>query len=164
MHLFILFCFSLGVLPILDLSEGIIRNLFVEVIKNRTWVRNQNSQILEFVIYEYTDWSNATDPHLLRQQFIDLNTDVNFKAPAIHSADAFVKRESPTYLFQLEIAAKRPSATFPPVPSWMGIYHGADLIYTFGFPLIMHENFTTAAEVAFSRDMMTLWSNFAKTG
>lgn len=134
------------------------------MIKNRTWARNQNSQILEFVIYEYTDWSNASDTHLLRQQFIDLNTDVNFKAPAIQSANAFVKKESPTYVYQLELAAKRPSPTFPPVPSWMGIYHGADLLYMFGFTLLMHENFTTAAEVTLSKNMMTLWSNFAKTG
>ena len=164
MHLSLLFYFSLGVLPALDLSKGISRNLFVEVVKNRTWARNQNSQILEFVIYEYTDWSNASDPHLLRQQFIDLNTDVNFKAPAIQSANAFVKKESPTYVYQLELAAKRPSPTFPPVPSWMGIYHGADLLYMFGFTLLMHENFTTAAEVTLSKNMMTLWSNFAKTG
>ena len=108
------------------------------------------------MIYNYTDWSNATDPHVLRQQFIDLHTDVNFRAPAILSANAFVKKESPTYLYQLEIAPKRPSAAFVPVPSWMGIYHGADLIYTFGFPLIMHENFTTAAEITLSKDMMTL--------
>ena len=134
------------------------------MIKNRTWARNQNWQIHEFVIYEYTDWSNSTDPHLLRQQFIDLNTDVNFKAPAIQSANAFVKEESPTYVYQLEIAAKRPSASFPPVPSWMGIYHGADLLYMFGFPLIKKENFATAAEITLSKDMMTLWSNFAKTG
>jgi len=134
------------------------------VIKNRTWARNQNWQILEFVTFEYTDWSNSTDPHLLRKQFIDLNTDVNFKAPVILSANAFVKRESPTYVYQLEIAPKRPSAVFPPVPSWMGVYHGADLIYMFGFPLTTHGNFTTGAEITISKDMMTLWSNFAKTG
>ena len=138
--------------------------MFLEAIKNRTWTRNQGSQILDLLIYEYTDWSNATDPFLLRQQFIDLNTDALFKAPAIQSANAFVKKESSTYFYQLEFAAKRPSPSFPPVPSWMGIYHGADLIYTFGFPLIMHENFTTAAEITLSKDMMTLWSNFAKTG
>ena len=117
------------------------------------------------LIYEYTDWSNATDPYLLRQQFIDINTDANFKAPAIQSANAFVKKESPTYVYQLEIAPRRfIIIDYPPIPSWMGIYHGADLLYMFGFTLLMHKNFTTAAEVTFSQDMMTLWSNFAKTG
>ena len=140
------------------------RKLFVDVIKNRTWARNQNSQILDLLIYEYTDWSNATDPFLLCQQFIDINTDASFKAPAIQSANAFVKRESPTYLYQLEIAPKRFSGSLLPIPSWWGIFHGADLAYTFGFSLLMPRNFTTAAEITFSKDMMTMWTNFAKTG
>jgi len=116
------------------------------------------------LIYEYTDWLNASDPHLLRQQFIDINTDANFKAPAIQSANAFVKKESPTYLYQLEIAPKRFSRSLLPIPSWWGIFHGADIVYTFGFPLSMPRNFTTAAEISFTKDMMTLWTNFAKTG
>ena len=116
------------------------------------------------MIYNYTDWSNATDPHLLRQQFIDLNTDLNFKAPAIQSANAFVKKESPTYLYQLEIAPKRFSRSLLPIPSWWGIFHGADIAYTFGFPLLMPKNFTTTAEINFSKEMMRIWANFAKTG
>ena len=138
--------------------------MFLEAIKNRTWTRNQGSQILDLLIYEYTDWSNATDPFLLRQQFIDLNTDALFKAPAIQSANAFVKKESPTYLYQLEKAPKRFGIGYPPTPSWMGIFHGADIVYTFGFPLLMPENFTTAAEINFNKEIMTMWTNFAKTG
>jgi len=155
---------SSGVIPALDLSKGMSRNLFVDVIKNRTWTRNQNSQILDLLIYEYTDWSNATDPYLLRQQFIDMNTDANFKAPAIQSANEFVKKESSTYLYQLEMAPKRFSRSLLPIPSWWGIFHGADIAYTFGFPLLMPKNFTTTAEVNFSKEMMTIWANFAKTG
>ncbi|CAH3023185.1 unnamed protein product [Porites evermanni] len=153
-----------GVMPALDLSKGMSRNLFVDVIKNRMWTRNQNSQILDLLIYEYTDWSNATDPYLLRQQFIDMNTDANFKAPAIQSANEFVKKESSTYLYQLEIAPKRFSRSLLPIPSWWGIFHGADIAYTFGFPLLMPKNFTTTAEISFSKEMMTIWANFAKTG
>ena len=138
--------------------------MFIEAIKNRTWARDQNSQILDLLIYEYTDWSNATDPFLLRQQLIDINTDANFKAPTIQSANSFVKKNSPTYLYQLEKAPKSFGIGFPPIPSWWGIFHGADLGYTFGSPLLMPKNFTTAAEVKFSKEIMTLWTNFAKTG
>jgi len=127
-------------------------------------VRNQNSQILDLLIYEYTDWSNATHPYLLRQQFIDMNTDANFKAPAIQSANAFVKKKSPTYLYQLEIAPKRFSSNLRPIPSWWGVFHGSDIAYTFGFPLLMPKNSTTLAEIRFTKEMMTWWSNFAKTG
>lgn len=157
---------SKGLLPVLDLSKGISRALFKEGINNRTWVRNQNSRISEFLIYEYTDWTNASDPDHLRQQFIDINTDANFKAPAIRSAKAFVKEQSPTYFYQLEIAPKKLEFMGVPVliPPWSGIFHGADNYYVFGFPLIASKNFTTAEEIKVTKDILTIWSNFAKTG
>lgn len=155
---------SKGLLPALDLSKGISRALFKEVINNRTWVRNQNSQILEMLIYEYTDWSNDSDPILLRKQFIDINTDASFKAPAIQSAKAFVKKQANTYFYQLEIAPKRfPGIRFA-IPAWLGIFHGADIPYVFGLSVLMPDNFTTVGAIKTSRDIMTFWTNFAKTG
>ena len=138
------------------------RDLFKETINNRTWVRNQNSHLHELLIYEYTDWSNASDPIVLRQRFIDINTDATFKAPAILSAKAFVKKQFPTYFYQLETAP----ATIQgyQIPSWSGIYHGADIFYTFGYTLLLPKNLTTAGEIKLSKDIMTLWTNFAKTG
>ncbi|XP_078382565.1 cocaine esterase-like isoform X2 [Oculina patagonica] len=158
--------FMPGLLPVLDLSKGISRALFIEAINNRTWVRNQNSQILELLIYEYTDWSNSSDPILLRQQFIDINTDANFKAPAIQSAKAFVKKQAYTYFYQLEIAPKRFGFIGVELlePAWAGIYHGADIFYVFGFPLLMDRNLSTAEEIKVAKDIMTMWTNFAKTG
>ena len=140
------------------------RALFKQEISKRTWLRNQDSQVLDLLAYEYTDWSNATDPYLLRQQFIDINSDAAFKAPAIKSARAFTKRQSPTYFYQLEIAPREYPAIPFPTPPWLGVYHRADVFYTFGDPLVMDENLKTAAEIQLSKDIMTLWSNFAKTG
>ena len=128
------------------------------MIKNRTWARNQNSQILDLLIYEYTDWSNASDPHLLRQQFIDINTDANFKAPAIQSANAFVKKHFSTYFYQLE------KAVLIPRPEWDQIYHGAEIDYIFGYVLLMPPEVATAEDIKLSKDIMALWTNFAKTG
>ncbi|KAL9961303.1 hypothetical protein ACROYT_G030216 [Oculina patagonica] len=155
---------SPGLLPVLDLSKGISRALFKEVINNRTWIRNQNSQILELLVYEYTDWSNASDPILLRQQFIDMNTDANFKAPAIKSAKAFDKGQSPTYFYQLETAPKRFPGVPGPIPEWLGIFHGADIVYVFGLFLLVPEHLTTPNDIKVTKDIITLWTNFAKTG
>ncbi|KAJ7333673.1 hypothetical protein OS493_017217 [Desmophyllum pertusum] len=147
-----------------NVSNGMPRALFKEEINKRTWLRNQNSPVLELLVYQYTDWSNATDPLVLRQQFIDINSDATFKAPAIQSAKLFVKKQTPTYFFQLETAPR----TFPaipfPLPVWFGVYHRADVLYTFGDPLVMAENLTSAADIKLSKDIMTLWTNFAKTG
>ena len=140
------------------------RTLFTEVVNNRTWVRNQNSQIPKLLIYEYTDWSNASYPILLRKKFIDMNTDANFKAPAIQSANAFVKKQGPTYFYQLEIAPKRFPGFPNAIPEWLGIFHGADLVYVFGLSLIVPESLTTPSEIKVTKDIITFWTNFAKTG
>lgn len=147
-----------------SVPNGMPRELFTEEISKRIWIRNQTTQIPELLIYQYTDWSNASDPYLLRQQFMDLNSDSVFKAPAILSADAFVKEEVPTYFYQLEKAPKVFPAIPFPLPPWFGVYHRADLLYVFGSPLIMAANLTTAAEIELSKSMMKMWTNFAKAG
>ena len=147
-----------------NVSNGMPRTLFKEEIKKRIWVRKQHSEIPELLIYQYTDWSNASDPFALRQRFIDINSDATFKAPAIQSADAFAKKQAPTYFYQLEIAPTVFPAIPFPLPPWFGVYHRADLLFTFGTPLIMEKNLTTAAEIALSKDIMRMWTNFAKTG
>jgi len=50
-----------------------------------------------------------------------------------------------------------------PWPEWMGVLHGDDIFFVFGEPLKRHDNFTDR-ERALSRQMITYWTNFAKTG
>jgi len=102
------------------------REIFKQEIKKRIWIRNQNAEMPELLIYQYTDWSNASDPYVLRQQFLDINTDSSFKAPAIQSVDVFVKKQATTYVFQFETAPKFYFGF--PIPAWSGIFHGADVL------------------------------------
>ena len=146
----------------LNVLNGISREVFKEQIKNRVWTRPQTEKSEDLLIYEYTDWSNVSDPIVLREQFIHLLTDSYFKAPAVESANLLVKKQLPTYFYQLEIAPKINFGV--PIPDWYGIFHGADIFYTFGFPLLSQKNLTTETEIRFSKKFMTLWSNFAKTG
>ena len=139
------------------------RTLFKQLISNRTWIRNPNPSVIhELLIYEYTDWSNATDPYVLRQRFIDMNTDASYKAPAILSSKAFDKKQAPTYFYQFEKAPMVfPGFTPPP---WVGVYHGVDIYYVFGAPFFLPKNLVSAADMKLSKDVITLWTNFAKTG
>ena len=121
--------------------------------------------MLELLIFEYTDWSNVSDPLLLRKQFIEINTDATYKAPAIKSAKSLLKKQAPTYFYQLETAPKKfPGFPGPSIPEWEGIFHGADIFYVFGFALFVPENVTTPGEVKVTKDIITFWTNFAKTG
>ena len=140
--------------------KGMSTSLFEEAIKIQTWTRNQNSHLHDLIIYQYTDWSNATDPYVLRQRYLDVNTDANFKAPAILSANAFIKKQAPTYFYQLEKAPK----VFPGYPSipWTGIYHGADVFYLFSGPFLVDKNLTSDTDKKLSKDIMTLWTNFCQ--
>ena len=62
----------------LDVSNGISREVFEEQIRKRVWTRPQTEKIEDLLIYEYTDWSNVSNPIVLRQQFIHLLTVCRF--------------------------------------------------------------------------------------
>lgn len=151
-----------GITKGLNISHGISRTLFKKEIRNRLWTRHQTKRITDLLIYEYTNWSNVSNPYVLREQLLHLFTDSFFKAPAVESAEFFVKKQVPTYFYQLEIAPKFVLGI--PIPEDNGIYHGADIFYTFGFPLVTQKNQTSEIQVRFAKSFMTLWSNFAKTG
>ena len=50
-----------------------------------------------------------------------------------------------------------------PWPSWTGVLHGDEIDYIFGTPLNDTFGFNDK-EKQLSRDMMTYWANFARTG
>ena len=152
----------LGVWPAMDVSHGMTHAALRNATNQRLWIRGQTAHIQELLIYEYTDWSNVDDVNVTRQRFIDINTDATFKAPAVLSAKAFVKKQLPTYFYQVE---KAPEWFLGfQIPSWLGVLHGADLVYIFGYPLVTPRNLTSAADVQLSKNMMTFWTNFAKSG
>ena len=50
-----------------------------------------------------------------------------------------------------------------PWPTWSGSKHGDELEFTFGVPL-QNPGLYSAAEIKFSRDILTYWTNFVKNG
>ena len=53
------------------------------------------------MIFQYTDWTNTEHPNVTRRNYQDLFSDSVFKAPAIKMAQALVKKNHPTYLYQV---------------------------------------------------------------
>ena len=88
--------------------------------------------------------------------------DFNFKCPALKFAQrsAEVKPSNPVYVYAFE---HRTSDN--PWPEWTGVMHGTELDYMFGKPFEESSSTTfTSEEKHLSKQLMTYWSNFAKTG
>ncbi len=84
----------------------------------------------------------------------------------------------PTYLFAKQFAEYSPkekvhfyeltyvrnnSKLFGCDTEWMGVCHGADLEFVFGLPFLKPES-SSEVDRNFSKKVMSLWTNFAKTG
>ena len=94
---------------------------------------------------------------------MDVITDSLFKAPAVRSAQVFVKNDlKETYFYCFDHVK---SKVFPP---WAGVPHGSDVIYVFGRPFLEYNKSVSeanqTAEIIFSKQVITFWSNFAKNG
>lgn len=143
--------------PIPGIQQGINRSVFLELISNSTLVRNKTKAIEEVVIHKYTDWSNPEEPLINRANSLNFLTDNGFRAPLVRAVEFFAKYGVKSYVFQLDFG---PGDWY----SWLGVYHGADFRYMFGYPLMNSSASPNDTEVRFSRLFIKLWSSFAKTG
>jgi carboxylesterase type B len=126
-------------------------------------VLNQKPPLPAAIIYRYTDWTNVNDRYRNRRMFVDMMSDTMFIAPAIPSAQAFVNHSVTTYFYQLQYRLEYGPYVRGRNPSWLKAYHGADIPFVFGAP-INNDNLLKTKAANFSRDIITLWTNFAKSG
>ena len=92
-----------------------------------------------------------------RDSFIRFNTDAMFTQPMRLWADYMANVSSPAFLYWWDW---RPMVEGS---DRYGAFHAAEIPYVFG-DLSMFDIDVTDGELAFSETMMTLWTNFAKTG
>ena len=156
----ILLGFSPGI-PGIDkgLNKTVFDNL---VMHGKKWVYNQTQKVLESVIFEYTDWTNQTNPLVVRQKYMDVITDALFKAPAVRSAQAFVRSKMPTFFYCFDHF----DGSKIHFPKWAGVIHGADLPYVFGTYFLGYNKSAKMQnkEITFSKKIITMWSDFSKSG
>ena len=144
-----------------NITKGIDKTTFDSLVKKQhRLVYNQTQKVTDAVIFEYTDWTNQTNPLVLRQKYMDIISDALFKAPAVRSADVFVKNKIVTYFYSFDHLV---SPLFPP---WAGVVHGGDLGYVFGEYLLKFNKSASKqnVEITFSRRVMSFWSGFAMNG
>lgn len=123
--------------------------------------------IQDFVDFVYTDYRDVANDNYTRQRFLEFAGDYNFFIPVLAAlrAHANISTGSRSFLYQFHV---RPS--FNTSPQYVeGANHGEELPFVFGFPDLMadgmgYRDYISDAELKLSQEMMTMWSNFAKTG
>ena len=127
----------------------------------------------EAILQQYIDWNNPSgDPMVLKQTTLELLSDFYFTSGVIRAINAHSNTgeggRSYLYVFDHE-----PSVF--PHGWWKGALHGTEMNFVLGFPTTFLNNYIgnfsddpasemPTPEVQLSRQMMTYWANFAKTG
>ncbi|XP_060583351.1 acetylcholinesterase-like [Ruditapes philippinarum] len=116
--------------------------------------------VMRFIEHEYTDWSNPSNFHNIRMQFMRLFGDTGVAVPVVEFGRLHsTSKETKSYMYKFMPApTNRRMAT----PSWTpGADHGEETNYIFG---VEDKPNITGWEIQLSKKMMEYWTNFAKTG
>ncbi|UYV64688.1 BCHE [Cordylochernes scorpioides] len=104
--------------------------------------------------------NNITD---INVKMTDLVTDLVQICPTIFFSKLYAERGNKVFLSYFNYPTTTPYFQLLPL-KWPGAFHFDDVIYVFGTPLIHKELNYTKVEHQFSREMIRMWSNFAKNG
>lgn len=119
----------------------------------------------EEVVYWYTrKFNNQTSQEDLRNAVANVYGDFNIICPLMLLSEAFVKI-APTNRYYSYRLVQPLSQGISWCPLWMGVCHAVDVEYVFGTPINSFSSGNFSKEdVQLSVDMITSWTNFAKTG
>ncbi|UYV78930.1 BCHE [Cordylochernes scorpioides] len=110
--------------------------------------------------FKYVPCDNLTAVNV---KMSDITSDLFFICPAVFFADNQAEKGSPLYFYYFTYPTK--TVYFQLLTDdWPGAFHFDDVIYVFGLPLALEDYNYTEAEKDFSRDIIQLWTTFAKTG
>nr|XP_003218004.1 PREDICTED: acetylcholinesterase [Anolis carolinensis] len=149
--------------PIVDLIilgsnySQINMEIFLTVL--RYLVRNATEDDIQAMALKYSEESHG--PAKYRSALVQSLGDYFFVCPVAKFAGQIRNVGSPVYVY---LFTHHTSGTV--WPEWVGVPHGAELIYLFGnFEAAFQANKThTEAEEALSRRIMRYWAEFARTG
>ncbi|XP_075137791.1 cholinesterase-like [Leptodactylus fuscus] len=113
---------------------------------------------VESMMLLYVDWDDEKNTEKNRKAMEQILRDSIFLCPSKYFANFVAEAENNLYVYEYN---HRPSDEG--LPEWMGVAHGAELPILFGKPLISPQQFSNQEQV-FSRRLMKIWANFAKTG
>ena len=129
--------------------------------------------VKDLIVHEYTDWSDPESIEKRRDKLVALYSDMFFSVPLIETIsrhNSLSQNSGSTYMYMFDVL---PSVRALPTPSWgKKANHADELLYVFfeesdGLLSFMPESEDfkpTDWDRESSEYLMTMWSNFAKTG
>jgi len=117
-----------------------------------------NSLQRKAIEYEYTNWLNPDDPVSNRVAVDRMTGDWEFTCPVLDFAHKYSETGNNVYMYYFSEVA-----SVSPWPSWTGAMHADEIAFVFGLPL-NHNHGYSKQEIELSRQIMSYWANFAKTG
>ena len=124
-------------------------------------------------VFEYTNWTHPDDDMARNIKLVDLITDANMFSPMVAMSKLHNNGKRRTYMYRFSTA---PTTHVIPIPSWLrtptNANHADDIMFLFGFPRQTLKYWGTAErsirftdrDIHASTVVMTMWTNFAKTG
>uniref|UniRef100_T1JP51 Carboxylesterase type B domain-containing protein n=1 Tax=Strigamia maritima TaxID=126957 RepID=T1JP51_STRMM len=135
----------------------------------RTFVRNlytyHMNEIYAVLTNEYTDWTKGTQhPTNTRDCTMEMFGDAQYVAPVVRAGILHSMVQPNTYFYVFDYQAKDGD-----YPQRLGCFHGEELAYIFGAPLVeggltfMQKNYSKT-EKTMSEAIIKFWTNFARYG
>lgn len=177
-----------GAFVITNYWTKLMRNLFINVdngvpkfyfdmiylpatIKSMASKDSESEALFKSVLHQYTDWTEPYDKVRVRKNMIDLASDIYFIVPAIQVANSHseITKTKSTYFYEFDYRTHLAKE-----PAWItGASHAMEIPFVLGFPNSLKVVLDVPAdapvdipehEIKLAREMMTLWTTFAKTG
>ena len=84
--------------------------------------------------------------------------------PAILFGELFAKTHKTNKAYAYYLTHKPAISAFPDCTGYMGVCHADDLVFLYGFPIAVRGISFTESDYKLSKDMIHIWTTFAKTG
>ncbi|XP_078699045.1 neuroligin-4, X-linked-like [Branchiostoma floridae x Branchiostoma belcheri] len=141
-------------------ENGVSRDRFIADLAEfvRRYPANRDF-ISDALLHGYTDYEAIDDPITNRDNYVQFLSDYRYVAPVEEVLLKMSAGGVSTYKY---------SFAYQPIPdrypSWQGVPHAAELRFLFNMPTRFVGGAPTAADLDMQDKMVTLWTNFAKTG
>ncbi|XP_066288355.1 neuroligin-4, X-linked-like [Branchiostoma lanceolatum] len=141
-------------------ENGVSRNLVIDALVDfvERYPRNKGF-ISDALLHGYTDYEAIDDPITNRDNYIQFLSDYRYVAPVEKVLLKMSAGGVSTYKY---------SFGYQPIPDtyseWQGVPHAAELRFLFNMPIRFVNGAPTAADLDMADKMITMWTNFAKTG